>query len=73
MRILITGAAGFLGSHLADRLLSDGHTVIGMDNFVTGSPDNLAHLMGNPGFSFFQRSSCLRLASSRFLRSGNSA
>ena len=54
MRILITGAASFLGSHLADRLLAVGHSVIGMDNFITGSPDNLAHLMGNPGFSFFK-------------------
>lgn len=54
MRILITGAAGFLGSHLSDRLLSDGHEVIGMDNFITGSPDNLAHLAGNPNFSFIR-------------------
>jgi dTDP-glucose 4,6-dehydratase len=52
MRILITGAAGFLGSHLCDRLLSEGHQVIGMDNFVTGNPDNIAHLMGNENFSF---------------------
>src|SRR3972149_1420001 len=53
MRILITGAAGFLGSHLCDRLLGDGHEVIGLDNFVTGSQANLAHLMGNARFSFF--------------------
>ena len=52
MRILITGAAGFLGSHLTDRLIADGHEVIGLDNFVTGSPDNIAHLMGNDKFSF---------------------
>jgi len=54
MRVLITGAAGFLGSHLADRLLAGGHDVVGMDNFVTGSPDNIAHLTGNPHFSFFE-------------------
>jgi dTDP-glucose 4,6-dehydratase len=54
MRILITGVAGFLGSHLTDRLLTDGHQVIGLDNFVTGSPDNIAHLVGNENFSFFR-------------------
>ncbi|MBA4398736.1 MAG: NAD-dependent dehydratase [Anaerolinea sp.] len=54
MRILITGAAGFLGSHLCDRLLKEGHSVIGMDNFITGSPDNLAHLAGHPNFLFIR-------------------
>ena len=52
MRILITGAAGFLGSHLCDRLLADGHEVVGLDNFITGNPENIAHLQGNPKFSF---------------------
>ena len=52
MRVLITGAAGFLGSHLCDRFLRDGHEVVGLDNFVTGHPDNIAHLMGNERFSF---------------------
>ncbi|MEO8200934.1 MAG: UDP-glucuronic acid decarboxylase family protein [Gemmatimonadota bacterium] len=52
MRILITGAAGFLGSHLTDRLLADGHEVVGVDNLVTGSTDNIAHLAGNPRFKF---------------------
>lgn len=52
MRILITGGAGFLGSHLSDLLLGDGHKVIAMDNLVTGSTDNIAHLAGNPNFSF---------------------
>jgi dTDP-glucose 4,6-dehydratase len=52
MRILITGAAGFLGSHLCDHLLTQGHDVIGLDNFITGNPGNLAHLMGNERFSF---------------------
>lgn len=54
MRILITGAAGFLGSHLSDKLISDGHDVIGMDNFVTGSPDNISHLAGNAKFIFYK-------------------
>ena len=54
MRILITGAAGFLGSHLCDRFLAEGHEVIGMDNFITGSADNIAHLMGHEGFSFIK-------------------
>lgn len=52
MRILLTGAAGFLGSHLTDRLIDEGHQVIGMDNFITGHKENLAHLSGNNNFSF---------------------
>jgi dTDP-glucose 4,6-dehydratase len=54
MRILITGAAGFLGSHLCDRLLAEGHSVVGMDNFITGNPNNLAHLAGNQDFFFIR-------------------
>ena len=54
MRILITGAAGFLGSHLCDRFLADGHTVVGLDNFLTGHPDNIAHLTGHERFSFLR-------------------
>ncbi|HJS29067.1 MAG TPA: UDP-glucuronic acid decarboxylase family protein [Anaerolineales bacterium] len=54
MKILLTGAAGFLGSHLCDRLLAGGHEVIGMDNFITGRPENLAHLAGNDAFSFIR-------------------
>jgi len=54
MRILITGAAGFIGSHLCDRLLKDGHEVVGMDNFITGNDQNLAHLAGHPRFSFIR-------------------
>lgn len=52
MRILVTGAAGFLGSHLTDRLLAEGHAVVGMDNLITGSIDNIRHLEGDPRFEF---------------------
>ena len=52
MRVLITGAAGFLGSHLCDRFLAEGHDVVGLDNFVTGHADNIAHLIGNDRFQF---------------------
>lgn len=54
MRVLITGAAGFLGSHIADRFLDDGHEVVGLDNFVTGSRDNVALLESREGFSFVE-------------------
>lgn len=52
MRVLITGGAGFLGSHLCDRFLEDGHEVVAMDNLVTGDPENLAHLFGHDRFRF---------------------
>ena len=51
---VITGAAGFLGSHLCDRFIEDGWRVVGMDNFITGSPDNLAGLFGHERFSFVE-------------------
>ena len=54
MRVLITGAAGFLGSHLTDRFLADGHHVVGMDNFITGNPANLRHLESEPRFEFIE-------------------
>ncbi len=53
-RVLITGGAGFLGSHLADLMLARGHEVVAMDNFITGDPANIAHLFGRPGFSFIR-------------------
>ena len=54
MRVLVTGAAGFLGSHLCDRLIAEDHQVIGMDNFVTGRPENLDHLKDEPRFTFIE-------------------
>ncbi|WP_372936218.1 UDP-glucuronic acid decarboxylase family protein [Seonamhaeicola sp.] len=53
-RVLITGAAGFLGSHLCDRFLSEGYFVIGMDNFITGDQKNIEHLNNNPNFQFIK-------------------
>ncbi len=54
MRTLVTGGAGFVGSHLCDRLIADGHEVTVLDNLYTGSRDNIAHLEGNPRFRFVQ-------------------
>jgi len=51
-RTLITGGAGFLGSHLCDRFIAEGHDVIAMDNLITGSVDNISHLAGHPNFKF---------------------
>jgi dTDP-glucose 4,6-dehydratase len=58
VHILLAGAAGFIGSHLADRLLGDGHSVIALDCFLTGSAANLAHLAGNPAFRFVEHDIC---------------
>jgi dTDP-glucose 4,6-dehydratase len=54
MRVLITGGAGFLGSHLCDRFLAEGHTVIAMDNLITGNTGNIAHLNGHERFTFIK-------------------
>ncbi|MEI7643600.1 MAG: UDP-glucuronic acid decarboxylase family protein [Chloroflexales bacterium] len=54
MRVLITGGAGFLGSHLSDRFLAEGHTVIAMDNLITGTTDNIAHMAGHERFTFIK-------------------
>ncbi len=58
MRLILAGVAGFIGSHLADRLLAEGHSVVGVDNFLTGSPANIEHLQGNPRFDFVQQDVC---------------
>jgi dTDP-glucose 4,6-dehydratase len=54
MRVLITGGAGFLGSHLSDRFLAEGHSVIAIDNLITGSTANIEHLAGNDNFQFIK-------------------
>ncbi|MBT8243810.1 MAG: SDR family oxidoreductase [Winogradskyella sp.] len=53
-RVLITGAAGFLGSHLCDKFIAEGFSVIGMDNFITGDKKNISHLSSHPNFSFIE-------------------
>ena len=54
MRILVTGGAGFLGSHLCDRLINDGHEVVCLDNLFTGRKENIVHLLSNPRFEFMR-------------------
>lgn len=55
MKVVVTGGAGFLGSHLSDRLIADGHDVIALDNLITGRAENIQHLTGNPHFRFIQQ------------------
>jgi dTDP-glucose 4,6-dehydratase len=54
VRTLITGGGGFIGSHLCERFLAEGHEVVAVDNYITGRPENLQHLFGNPRFSFIK-------------------
>lgn len=54
MRILLTGGAGFLGSHLSDKLIAEGHEVVALDNFYTGSKKNIEHLLDNPNFEMIR-------------------
>jgi dTDP-glucose 4,6-dehydratase len=58
MRILITGGAGFLGNHLCEHLIRHGHDIICLDNFITGRPENIAHLLGHERFSFLKYNVC---------------
>lgn len=58
MRVLVTGAAGFLGSHLTDALVGEGHSVVGVDNFCTGSPANLKQVANEPRFEFLEHDIC---------------
>jgi len=58
LRFIMSGAAGFIGSHLSDRLIAEGHSVIGLDNFITGAARNLEHLNGNPAFTFHEWDVC---------------
>lgn len=60
-RIIVTGGAGFIGSHLCERLLSDGHEVICVDNFFTGRKSNIVHLLNNPYFEFLRHDICFPL------------
>ena len=61
LRVLVTGGAGFLGSHLCERLLARGDEVLCVDNFYTGTRDNIAHLLGNPRFEVLRHDICLPL------------
>lgn len=60
-RVLVTGGAGFLGSHLCERMLSDGNEVLCVDNFYSGTKDNIAHLLGNPHFELMRHDVCFPL------------
>ena len=61
MRYVISGAAGFIGSHLCERLVDAGHSVLALDNFITGNRDNIEHLVGRPSFEFIEHDVCTRI------------
>ncbi len=65
MRYLISGAAGFIGSHLCDRLVEKGHDVLAVDNLITGHKENIEHLQGNPKFQFIEHDVCLPLSTTQ--------
>jgi len=58
VRYVISGAAGFIGSHLCDRLTEQGHQVIALDNLITGHPANIEHILENPAFKFIEQDVC---------------
>jgi dTDP-glucose 4,6-dehydratase len=58
LRFIISGAAGFIGSHLCDRLVAEGHHVVAIDNLITGARPNIEHLEGNPSFEFCELDVC---------------
>ena len=60
-KVLVAGGAGFLGSHLCDRLLGQGHQVLCVDNLLTGSLDNIRHLLDHPHFEYLRHDICLPL------------
>ena len=62
MRYVISGAAGFIGSHICDRLIEQGHSILALDNLITGSVDNIRHLLDTPGFEFVEQDVCNRLS-----------
>ena len=66
-RILVSGGAGFIGSHLCTRLINEGHDVICLDNFFTGSKDNIMHLMDNHHFEVVRHDVLILLKSMRFI------
>ena len=75
--ILITGAAGFLGSHLCDRFLKEGYHVIGMDNFITGDKKNIHHLINHPSTSTYmspwarRKNHCRTMSEHRHMNTGH--